>query len=149
MWFVLFIYKQIKGLHGATAVQNKQTTQRKSKRAIDPLTTKIVTAGVIAAGNWLSAKIFGDKITETTTTIEQKMVPSTERALSGVRPISLNELNLRQPEKLMEIDLDNVINDFVKDVMMRWKKSNVENKWLENLSLFEKMNIKTFFSNSF
>ncbi len=86
----------LKGFHGATAVQNKHTTQQKSKRSLDPLTTKIVTAGVIVVGDWLSGNIFGDKVTETTTTIEQKMVPSTERALSGARPTLLNELNLRQ-----------------------------------------------------
>ena len=105
----------LKGFHGATAIQNKQhtTTQRKSKRSFDPLTTKIVTAGVIVVVDWLSGNIFGDKVTETTTTIEQKMVPSTERALSGVRPILLNELNLRQPDKLIMLDLGNVIEDCV------------------------------------
>jgi hypothetical protein len=104
-----------------------------------------VTAGVMKVGNWLSGKIFGNKITETTTTIEQKMVPSTERALSGTRPIILNELNMKQPDRLITIDLGNVISDFVKDMMiMKMKKSNFENKWLKNLSLFDKMNDKVF-----
>ena len=65
------------------------------------------------------------------------MVPSTERALSGVRPILLNELNLRQPERLITLDLGNVIEDCVKD-MMKMKKSYLD------LSFFEKMNDKAF-----
>jgi hypothetical protein len=68
------------------------------------------------------------------------MVPSTERALSGARPTLLNELNLRQPDKLITLDLGNVIEDCVKDMMMmmRMKKSYLD------LSLFEKMNDKAF-----
>ena len=67
--------------------------QKKGKRAVpDPITTTLITAGVKFAVD-LGKSLFGDKITETTTFIEQSMVQSTTRALTGTRPISLNIVN--------------------------------------------------------
>jgi hypothetical protein len=107
------LFRILKGLRGATAFQKKEST------------------------SWKDRELLGDKTTQTTTTIESKMVPSTERALSGVRPILINELNLRQPEKLVAIDLDNLIKTIKTDeAMMRtqMKRFNVEKKWLDSLN---------------
>jgi hypothetical protein len=56
------LFLVLKGFHGAVQMKQQTTTQRKSKRSLDPLTTKIVTAGVIVAVDWLNGKIFGDKV---------------------------------------------------------------------------------------
>ena len=100
------------GLNGATASQNKHTTtEEKSKRK--KREAAIVAAGITALGQVLTS-IFGNKnkVTVTNTLIEQKMIPSTERASSGARPLTLNTENRLLPAELRTIAFNNVLNEY-------------------------------------
>ena len=132
-------------MYGATAVQKKQSTtvQKKGKRAVpDPITTTLITAGVKFAVD-LGKSLFGDKITETTTFIEQSMIPSTTRALMGTRPISLNMVNRKQPEQLKSIDLTGLISEYKKYVPTIISERVMSKLWL-NLGLLRKMSDEAY-----
>ena len=117
--------------------------QKKGKRAVpDPITTTIVAAGVKVIGNWAKS-FFGDKITETTTLIEQSMVPSTTRALTGTRPILLNIVNRKQPEQFKSIDLRSLIDEYKKYVPTIISERVKSKLWL-NLRLFRKMSDEAY-----
>ena len=70
-------------------------------------------AGITLLGQVLTS-IFGNKnkVTVTNTLIEQKMIPSTERATSGARPLALNTENRLLPEDLQTFAFDHVLNQF-------------------------------------
>ena len=127
------------GLHGATAVQKQHTnTENRSsrKRRADPT---VVVAAISVLGGFLKSIFDRDnnEVTVINTMVERYMIPSTERASSGKRPISLNTENRKFPEELQMIAINNVIHDY--KVIVPILSARVKINGLLSLSLFEKM----------